>query len=90
MAKTAVVAFASWAIGAFLSAFLVTGASIIVVAGIVFSVGLGTVIALNYLDDKYQISNKVIELIKEVYNREKAPVADINKVIYDWERYSRG
>ncbi|WP_422631079.1 hypothetical protein [Photorhabdus stackebrandtii] len=67
MAKTAVAAFASWAIGTVLSSFFVAGAS---VAGIVVLAGLAAAIVLNYLDNKYQISEKVIKLIKEVYNRE--------------------
>ncbi|TDB45291.1 hypothetical protein C5467_22100 [Photorhabdus khanii subsp. guanajuatensis] len=90
MAKTAVAAFASWVTGAFLSSVLVAGASIIVVAGIMVFVGLLVAIGLNYLDDKYGISKKVIDLMKEAYNRERAPVADVNKFLHDWGRYGRG
>uniref|UniRef100_UPI0036DE9E4C hypothetical protein n=1 Tax=Photorhabdus sp. RM322S TaxID=3342825 RepID=UPI0036DE9E4C len=90
MAKTAVAAFASWAIGTVLSSFFVAGASIIVVAGIVVLVGLAAAIVLNYLDNKYQISEKVIKLIKEVYNRERAHEADFNNFLHDWGRYSCG
>ncbi|KOY62222.1 hypothetical protein AM629_09915 [Photorhabdus heterorhabditis] len=90
LAKTAVIAFASWAIGIVLSSFLAAGASIIVVAGIIFGVGLLVTIGLNYLDDKYGINKKVIDLIKEVYNRERTPEANLNKVLHDFGRYSRG
>ncbi|WP_188093307.1 hypothetical protein [Photorhabdus heterorhabditis] len=90
LAKTAVIAFASWAIGIVLSSFLAAGASIIVVAGIIFGVGLLVTIGLNYLDDKYGISKKVIDLIKEVYNRERTLEANLNKVLHDFGRYSRG
>ncbi|PQQ40459.1 hypothetical protein C6H65_15125 [Photorhabdus luminescens] len=90
LAKTVVITFASWVIGIVLSSFLAAGASIIVVAGIIFGVGLFVTIGLNYLDDKYGISKKVIDLIKEVYNRERIPEANFNKVLHDFGRYSRG
>ncbi|WP_203448972.1 MULTISPECIES: hypothetical protein [Photorhabdus] len=90
MAKTAVAAFASWVTGAFLSSVLVAGASIIVVAGIIVGVGLVVAIVLNYIDDRYGISKKVIDLMKEAYNRERSPVADVNKFLHDWGRYGRG
>ncbi|NRN30564.1 hypothetical protein [Photorhabdus heterorhabditis] len=90
MAKTAVVAFASWAIGTVLSSVFVESASIIVVAGIIVGVGLVVAIVLNYLDDRYGISKKVIDLMKEAYNRKRTPEADVNKFLNDWGRYGRG
>ncbi|NHB89297.1 hypothetical protein C5471_16985 [Photorhabdus tasmaniensis] len=89
LAKTAVAAFASWATGAIISSVFVAGASIIAVAGIIITVGLVVTVVLNYMDDRYGISKKVIELIKEAYNRERTPVADLNKFLYDWGKYSR-
>nr|WP_282561384.1 hypothetical protein [Providencia rettgeri] len=82
MAKTALVAAASWGVGTALIAAGVFGGSIIAVAGIVFFVGIGVAFGLEYLDSKYQISAKVIELLKTTWEREYKPTADINKVLH--------
>ncbi len=65
LAKTAIAAFASWVIGTFAAATFVTGASIIVVAGIMLLVGVATVYTLDMVDKKFKISESVISLIKK-------------------------
>ncbi|WP_369310543.1 hypothetical protein [Providencia rettgeri] len=86
MAKTALVAAASWATGTFLLGTALVGGSIIAVAGIVFLVGFGVAVGLEYLDKKYQISEKVIELLKTTWEREYKPTADINKAFHMWPK----
>lgn len=83
MAKTALIAAASWGIGTFLLGTALLGGSIIAVAGIVFVVGFAVAIGLEYLDNKYQISEKVIELLKK-NGREKLnlPLIYIKRFIY--------
>ncbi|PHM49900.1 hypothetical protein [Xenorhabdus miraniensis] len=69
MAKTAIVAAASWAVGSFLTATAVLGGSVIVVAGIVLLAGILITIGLDFVDKKYGISEKLIELLKEKMKR---------------------
>lgn len=86
MAKTALVAAASWGIGTALTAAGVFGGSIIAVAGVVLVVGFLAAVGLEYLDSKYQISAKVIELLKTTWEREYKPTADINKAFHMWPK----
>ncbi|MEX9785921.1 hypothetical protein [Providencia manganoxydans] len=86
MAKTALIAAASWGIGTFLLGTALLGGSIIAVAGIVFVVGFAVAIGLEYLDNKYQISEKVIELLKTKWKREVKPTADIHKALHIWPK----
>ncbi|TDB54200.1 hypothetical protein [Photorhabdus khanii] len=69
MAKTAIIAATSWAVGSFLTTTAILGGSIIAVAGIVILVGFGVAIGLEILDARYGISKKLIELIKEEMKR---------------------
>ncbi|MER2472629.1 hypothetical protein [Photorhabdus laumondii] len=71
LAKTAIAAFASWVIGTFAAATFVTGASIIVVAGIMLLVGVATVYTLDMVDKKFKISESVISLIKKEIERNR-------------------
>lgn len=82
MAKTALVAAASWGIGTALVGTALLGGSIIAAAGIVLVVGFFVAVGLEYLDSKYQISAKVIELLKTTWKREYKPTADANQALH--------
>ncbi|WP_340620163.1 hypothetical protein [Xenorhabdus siamensis] len=78
MAKTAIVAAVSWAVGTFLTATAILGSSIIVVAGVVLLAGILITIGLDYVDKKYGISEKLIALLKEEMKRKpRTPEADL-------------
>ncbi|MEX0445005.1 hypothetical protein [Xenorhabdus sp. SGI246] len=78
MAKTAIVAAVSWAVGTFLTSTAILGSSIIVVAGIVLLAGILITIGLDYVDKKYGISEKLIALLKEGMERKpRTPEADL-------------
>ncbi|MDC9604021.1 hypothetical protein PSI21_03125 [Xenorhabdus griffiniae] len=81
MAKTAIVATASWTIGSILTASVLLGGSIIAVAGIVFLVGLGVALGLDYFDKKYQISNNIINSIKnEIERKKRTPEMNLQQI----------
>ncbi|MBD2810873.1 hypothetical protein ID853_08265 [Xenorhabdus sp. Vera] len=78
MAKTAIIAAASWAVGSFLTATAVLGGSIIAVAGIVLLTGIVVAYGLDFLDKKYGISEKLITFLKEAMKRKpRTPEADL-------------
>lgn len=90
LAKTAIAAFASWVIGTFAAATFVTGASIIVVAGIMLLVGVATVYTLDMVDKKFKISESVISLIKkEIERKPKTPEANFNQFLHNWGSYGK-
>ncbi|MDC9615220.1 hypothetical protein ABLB69_18430 [Xenorhabdus khoisanae] len=69
MAKTAIVAAASWAVGTLLTATAIVGGSIIAVAGIVLLTGIVVAYGLDVLDKRYGVSDKLIALLKEEMKR---------------------
>ncbi|WP_084728503.1 hypothetical protein [Xenorhabdus khoisanae] len=78
MAKTAIIATASWAVGSALIATAALGGSIIAVAGIVLLAGFAVAYILDALDKQYGISEKLIALIKEEMKRKpRTPEADL-------------
>ncbi|OTA18922.1 membrane protein [Xenorhabdus beddingii] len=82
MAKTAIVAAASWAVGSLLTAttFLAAG-SIIVAAGIVLAIGIAVAIGLDMIDKEYGISEKLIALLKEAMKRKsRSPEGNLQHV----------
>ncbi|MBD2811594.1 hypothetical protein ID853_12015 [Xenorhabdus sp. Vera] len=81
MAKTAIIAAASWTVGSILTATALLGGSVIAVAGIVFLVGLGVAFGLDYLDKRFQISDKVIKYIKsETERKKRTPEANLQQI----------
>ncbi len=87
MAKTALVAAGSWAFGTLLLSGAVAGASIIGVGLIVFTVGFGIAVALEYIDSQYGLSEKVIQYLREESKRElRTPEADVNKILHSLPR----
>ncbi|WP_074525076.1 MULTISPECIES: hypothetical protein [Photorhabdus] len=90
LAKTVVVAFASWVIGSLVMTVFAAGASVVVVAAAVFLIGVGVTIALDYIDKEYKISETVINLIKkEMKRKPRTPEVDLNRVFYNWGRYGK-
>ncbi|OCQ53383.1 hypothetical protein Ppb6_01400 [Photorhabdus australis subsp. thailandensis] len=84
LAKTAVTAFVSWAIGSLMLATSVAGASVIFVAGVVVGVGFITVYELNVLDTKFKISETIINLIKkEMERKPRIPEANFNQFLHN-------
>ncbi|KER01707.1 hypothetical protein LGZ99_16800 [Photorhabdus temperata] len=78
MAKTAIIAVASWAVGTVLTATAILGGSIIAVAGIVLVTGILVAYGLDILDKKYGISEKLIAFLKEEMKRKpRTPEADL-------------
>ncbi|MGJ7250711.1 hypothetical protein [Morganella morganii] len=87
MAKTALVAAGSWAVGAFYLSTVAVGASIIAVGFIVLLVGFGITVALDYIDKKYGLSEGIIKYLKEESKRNpRTPEADINKILHSFPR----
>lgn len=81
MAKTAIIAATSWAVGSFITATAILGGSIIAAAGVVILVGFGIVIGLEILDTRYGISKKLIALIKEEMKRKpRSPEENLQHV----------
>ncbi|MDX8000928.1 hypothetical protein FE394_17455 [Xenorhabdus sp. Reich] len=81
MAKTAIIAASSWVVGSLLTATALVGGSVVAVAGIVFLVGIGVAIGLDYLDKQYQISDKVIKYIKnEIDRKKRTPEANLQQI----------
>ncbi|MBD2815977.1 hypothetical protein ID850_14655 [Xenorhabdus sp. Flor] len=81
MAKTAIIAAASWIVGSLLASTAIIGGSIIAVVGIVFLVGIGVAVGLDYLDKQYQISDKVIKYIKnEIERKKRTPEANLQQI----------
>ncbi len=90
LAKTVVTAFVSWAIGSLMLAISVSGASVIVVAGIVFGIGVLTVYLLDNIDKKFKISEAVINLIKrEMERKPRTPEANFNQFLHNWGQYGK-
>ncbi|WP_340612080.1 hypothetical protein [Xenorhabdus bharatensis] len=78
MAKTAITAAASWAVGTVLTATAIVGGSIIAAAGIVLVTGFLVAYGLDVLDKQYGISEKLIAFLKEQRDRKpRAPEADL-------------
>lgn len=67
MAKLGVASFAAWGIGSGMIAF-VSAASPIIVALVVFGIGFGLAYAFNFLDKKYNITEKLIKKLREIQN----------------------
>ncbi|MBD1229487.1 hypothetical protein [Xenorhabdus griffiniae] len=87
MAKVAITAAVTWAAGTMLGAMAVVGGSIIVSAGIVLLVGVAVTIGLDYIDKKYKISEKIIEVIKSQIERNpRSPEVDLQKIFNTWPR----
>ena len=87
MAKMALVAAGSWAVGAFYLSTAAVGASIIAVGFIVLLVGFGIAVALEYIDKKYGISEGIIKYMSEESKRSpRTPEADVNKILHSWPR----
>ncbi|MEG0279838.1 MAG: hypothetical protein RR510_14585 [Morganella sp. (in: enterobacteria)] len=87
MAKTALVAAGSWAFCTLLLSGSITGVSIIAVGLIVFTVGFGIAVALEYIDSQYGLSEKIIQYLKEESKREpRTPEADVNKILHSLPR----
>ncbi|MDB6372218.1 hypothetical protein [Photorhabdus bodei] len=90
LAKTVVTAFVSWAVGALIMTVFAASASIIVVAGAVFTIGFMTTYALDVVDKKFKISETVINLIRrEMERKPKTPEANFNKFLNNWGDYGR-
>ncbi|HGH5996680.1 TPA: hypothetical protein ACJI8Q_001784 [Morganella morganii] len=87
MAKIALVAAGSWAFGTLLLSGAVAGASIIAVGLIVFAVGFGITVALEYIDSRYGLSEKIIQYLREESKRTRTPQADVNKIFHSFPRY---
>lgn len=87
MAKMALVAAGSWAFGTLLLSGAVSGASIIAVGLIVFAVGFGITVALEYIDSQYGLSEKIIQYLREESKRTRTPQADVNKILHSFPRY---
>lgn len=87
MAKTALVAAGSWAIGALLLSGAAAGVSIIAVGLIVFAIGFGIAVGLEYIDSKYGLSEKLIQYLREESKRTRTPQADVNKILHSLPRY---
>ncbi|WP_242688576.1 MULTISPECIES: hypothetical protein [Photorhabdus] len=78
MAKTAIIAVASWAVGTVLTATAILGGSIVAVAGIVLVTGILVAYGLDILDKKYGISEKLIAFLKEAMkSKPRTPAADL-------------
>ncbi len=69
MAKTAIVAVSSWAVGSLVTATALVGGSIIAAAVIVLLAGFSVAYILDFLDKKYGLSEKLIALLKEEMKR---------------------
>ncbi|CDL82332.1 hypothetical protein [Xenorhabdus szentirmaii] len=83
MAKTAIIATASWAVGSVLIATAALGGSIIAVAGIVLLTGFAVAYGLDFIDKQYGLSEKVIAFLKEEMKRKpRTPEAD-SKYIFN-------
>ena len=88
MAKTALVAAGSWVTGTLMLSGAVAGASIIAVGIIVFAMGFGIAVALEYIDSQYGLSEKIIQYLREESKREpRTPEADVNKILHSLPRY---
>ncbi|WP_181255572.1 hypothetical protein ACILPN_19980 [Yersinia wautersii] len=82
MAKIAIVAAASFIAGSLLTASVFIGGSIIAVVIVVFIIGFLSAAALDYLDKKYRISEKLIALLTEKMRRKpRAPEADFQYIL---------
>ncbi|WP_237387544.1 hypothetical protein [Xenorhabdus sp. Sc-CR9] len=83
MAKTAIIATASWAVGSTLIATAALGGSVIAVAGIVLLTGFVVAYSLDFIDKKYGLSEKVIAFLKEEMKRKsRTPEVD-SKYIFN-------
>ncbi|WP_248000668.1 hypothetical protein [Photorhabdus hindustanensis] len=90
LAKTAVIAFASWTFGSLMLAISASGASVVVVAGIVFGIGFGMTYALDAIDKRFKISETVINLIrKEMERKPRIPEANFNQFLNNWGSYGK-
>ncbi len=90
LAKTAVIAFASWTFGSLIMTVFAAGASVIVVAGIMFGIGFGMTYALDTIDKRFKISETVINLIrKEMERKPRIPEANFNQFLNNWGSYGK-
>ncbi|MEG0280047.1 MAG: hypothetical protein RR510_12570 [Morganella sp. (in: enterobacteria)] len=87
MAKMALVAAGSWAVGSVALTVSLFGGSIIGVGVIVLLVGFGITASLEYIDSKYGLSEKIIQYMRDESKRERTPQADINKILHSFPRY---
>lgn len=87
MAKTAIVAAGSAIVGSLALSVGLFGGSIIGVGVIVLLVGLGITAGLEYIDNKYGLSEKLIQYLREESKRTRTPQADVNKILHSLPRY---
>nr|WP_238399229.1 hypothetical protein [Photorhabdus bodei] len=90
LAKAVVVAFVSWVVGSVMISTSVFTFGIIVVAGIVFGIGVLTVYILDSVDKKFRISETIINLLKEEIERKpRTPEANFNQFLNNWGSYGK-
>ncbi|MCW7763816.1 hypothetical protein [Photorhabdus luminescens] len=90
LAKTVIIAFVSWAIGSVMVATSVVSFGVIVVAGIVFGIGVFTVYILDSVDKEFKISETIINLLKkEMERKPRTPEANFNQFLHNWGRYGK-
>ncbi len=81
MAKVAISAVASFAVGTVLTAMGILGGSIIAAAVVIVGVGIAATMILNSVDDHYKISSKLIALLKEEFrNKTRTPEQNIQSL----------
>ncbi|EYU14615.1 hypothetical protein BA1DRAFT_02901 [Photorhabdus aegyptia] len=90
LAKTVVTAFVSWAVGALMISTSIVTFGVIVVAGIVFGIGVFTVYILDSVDKKFKISETIINLLKkEMERKPRIPEANFNRFLHNWGVYGK-
>ncbi|MEK9496413.1 hypothetical protein V2H77_08130 [Photorhabdus sp. P32] len=90
LAKTVIIAFVSWVIGSLMLAISVSGASVIVVSGVVLGIGVLMTYALDNIDKKFKISETVINLIKrEMERKPRTPESNFNQFLHNWGQYGK-
>ncbi|WP_368879227.1 hypothetical protein [Proteus mirabilis] len=88
MAKTALAAAGAWAVGTVLLSSTVVGGSVVAVGLIVFLVGVGITMTLDYIDKQYGLSEKIIQYLREESKRKpRTPEVDVNKIFHSWPRF---
>lgn len=87
MAKMALVAAGSASMGAIALSVGLFGGSIIGVGIVVLGIGFGITVGLEYIDNKYGLSEKLIQYLREESKRTRTPQADVNKILHSLSRY---
>lgn len=86
MAKMALVAAGSAAAGTIALSVGLFGGSIIGVGIVVLLVGFGITASLEYIDSKYELSEKIIQYMRDESKRTRTPQGDINKILHSFPR----